>query len=197
MEKNAEKTDRRVIKTKKAIHKAMAQLIAEKDINDITVKEISDLADINRKTFYNYYSGIYQLVDEMEDRVVEYFAGLIKKTDFEKALADPSIVFDMLYETIREHVDFIDALFADGRNASLMHKVISKLIEMTSDAAAETFHVDPAKAEIIVRFIFAGEIAVYQNWYHSDRQIPIKDVSKSLGVLCTKGIDSLLEEQTK
>ena len=66
MENSNAKTDRRVLKTKRAIHKAMTQLVAEKDINDISVKEIADLADINRKTFYNYYTGVYQLVDEID-----------------------------------------------------------------------------------------------------------------------------------
>ena len=63
-----EKTvDRRVIRTKKAIREAFAKLLTEKDINDITISDIAELADINRKTFYNYYDGIYQVVDEIEN----------------------------------------------------------------------------------------------------------------------------------
>ena len=52
------KLDRRVIKTKKAIRNAFAKLISEKDINKITIKDIADTADINRKTFYNYYRRV-------------------------------------------------------------------------------------------------------------------------------------------
>lgn len=57
MEKSEKKTDRRVIKTKKAIHMAFVKLLSQKSVNEITVKDIADEADINRKTFYNYYSG--------------------------------------------------------------------------------------------------------------------------------------------
>ena len=194
MENNTVKVDRRVIKTKRSIHKAMTQLMAEKDINDISVKEIADLADINRKTFYNYYSGVYQLVDEIEDEIVDYFADLIKTIDFNEALADPSIVFNSLYDTISSHIEFIDALFSSGRNASLVNKVLDKLIEMTSDAAVEHFRSNPEKTEVITRFIFAGEIAAYQAWFHSDRSIPLKDLSCTIETLCKKGLDGLLVE---
>ena len=194
MDNNNTKTDRRVLKTKRAIHKAMTQLVAEKDINDISVKEIADLADINRKTFYNYYTGVYQLVDEIENEIVDYFAELIKTIDFEQALADPSIVFYKLYSTISNHVEFIDALFSSNSNSSLVSKVLNKLIEMTSDAAVEHFRSDPEKTEVITRFIFAGEIAAYQAWFHSDRKMPVKELSRTIEILCTKGLDGLLTE---
>lgn len=186
------KTDRRVIKTKKAIRKAMAQLMSEKDINDISVKDIADLADINRKTFYNYYTGVYQLVDEIENDIVAYFEELLKSTDLKQALANPSVIFDKLYETISKHIVFIDALFSSGGNSSLVSKVISKLIEMTRDAAVEQFRSDPEKTEVIIRFIFAGEIAVYQAWYHSDRKMPVKELSQTVETLFTGGLEKLI-----
>ena len=58
MEKVQKPVDRRVLKTKRAIRNAFAKLMVEKDINDITVMELSETADINRKTFYNYDSGV-------------------------------------------------------------------------------------------------------------------------------------------
>ena len=41
--------ERRVRKTKRAIRNAFAALLAEKDVNQITVKDIAERADINRK----------------------------------------------------------------------------------------------------------------------------------------------------
>ena len=47
------KEDLRVIRTKKAIRAAFAELLSEKDPVDVTVTEIAACAQINRKTFYN------------------------------------------------------------------------------------------------------------------------------------------------
>ena len=44
--------DRRVKRTKKALHDALLTLLNEKSINEITVTELTSLADVNRATFY-------------------------------------------------------------------------------------------------------------------------------------------------
>ena len=49
--------DMRVVKSKKAIRDALFNILAYKPINKITVKEISDAAGINRKTFYAHYNN--------------------------------------------------------------------------------------------------------------------------------------------
>lgn len=53
------KTDRRTLKTRKAICDAFAELLAEKELHKITVQEIADNADVNRVTFYKHYLHIY------------------------------------------------------------------------------------------------------------------------------------------
>ena len=64
------KTDRRVVKTKNAIFKAFVELLNEKDINQITITDVAKRANINRKTFYNYYSDINDVMEEIENLVV-------------------------------------------------------------------------------------------------------------------------------
>ena len=61
--------DLRVIKTKKAIRRAFTELLTEKDIDSITIKDIAERAIINRKTIYNYYRGVYQIVEDIENGI--------------------------------------------------------------------------------------------------------------------------------
>ena len=51
------KTDRRSLKTQKLIKEALAELLTEKELRQITVQEVSDKADIHRVTFYKHYYG--------------------------------------------------------------------------------------------------------------------------------------------
>ena len=55
----AEKMDRRVRRTRNLLLQGLIRLMNEKDIKDISVRELSDLADINRGTFYLHYTDIY------------------------------------------------------------------------------------------------------------------------------------------
>lgn len=50
--------DRRVRKTKKAIQDVFCEMIKEKKLNEITVKELCARADINKSTFYLHYRDI-------------------------------------------------------------------------------------------------------------------------------------------
>ena len=45
-------TDRRVRKTKKQLRLALMELLAEKSAKSISVRELTERADINRGTFY-------------------------------------------------------------------------------------------------------------------------------------------------
>lgn len=46
MNKNLEKTDRRIGKTQKSIRDALINLLKEKDVSQITIKELAENANI-------------------------------------------------------------------------------------------------------------------------------------------------------
>ena len=62
-----ETEDRRVRKTKKQLRSALTSLLLEKDISRVTVRDVADLADVNRGTFYAHYSDVYDLLHQLED----------------------------------------------------------------------------------------------------------------------------------
>ena len=51
------KVDLRVVKTHQAIRNALLNLLAERDYDDIAAQDIIATAQVNRATFYKYYSG--------------------------------------------------------------------------------------------------------------------------------------------
>ena len=63
----AQSEDRRVRRTRERLRQALTQLLLEKDVRDITVRELTDLADVNRGTFYTHYRDIYDLLEQTEN----------------------------------------------------------------------------------------------------------------------------------
>ena len=51
--------------TKRAIRQSLLKLLQKKEIAKISVKDICDLCEITRNTFYYYYSDIYQVLKEL------------------------------------------------------------------------------------------------------------------------------------
>ena len=54
--------DHRTRVTKMLIRKAFTSLLSQKPIQSISVKELCELAGINRGTFYSHYTDIYDLL---------------------------------------------------------------------------------------------------------------------------------------
>lgn len=69
-EEKKEKKDLRIEKTEKAIKNAFIELRAKKALEKISVKELCELACINKSTFYSHYCDIYALSDTMEQETV-------------------------------------------------------------------------------------------------------------------------------
>lgn len=64
------KTDPRVLRTRKLIMDSFIELSAKKEFKDITVKDITEEAMINRATFYYHFEDIYDLLDKALSEVL-------------------------------------------------------------------------------------------------------------------------------
>ena len=66
-----QKTSRKVLRTQRLIRKILAELLESKELKDITVQEIADMANFSRTTFYNYYKNVYDIYHQIERELFE------------------------------------------------------------------------------------------------------------------------------
>ena len=57
--------DRRKRKSRQAIELALLELLGSKKINEISISELAETADVNRKTFYNHFSSVTEVLDSV------------------------------------------------------------------------------------------------------------------------------------
>ena len=179
MERTEKKTDRRSIKTKKAIRNAFAQLLSRKPLDEITVKDIAATADINRKTFYNYYSGVYQIIDEIENQMISSLDLLVSDVDFKEAMQNPRILFEKMTTVLYDDLDFYGHLLKIDRNVSLVSKITGLLKEKVKSAFSSQIEVDSGKLDVMVDYAISGMIGVYQSWVNSTGSSRLRKSPKS------------------
>lgn len=73
------KNDARVRYTQMIIRQTFLNLLKEKPLSKITVKEICEIAEINRTTFYKHYRDPYDLLEQMETEAISGLMTLIEK----------------------------------------------------------------------------------------------------------------------
>ena len=183
------KSDRRVLKTKRAIRNAFIKLLAEKDINDITVTNIADEADIDRKTLYNYYGGIFEIREELENELASLLDQAIKEIDFANNIKNPLHIFEILTSILTEHLELCGYLMKLNANSHIVRKIDGLLKSKLKEAMKQsTVITSTENIDLCADFIASGLLSVYQNWFNSDRSAPLKEVSINAGRLVIYGL---------
>jgi AcrR family transcriptional regulator len=121
--------DPRVRRTRRMLRDALVSLILEKDYASITIKEITDRADVAYITFFRHYNGIDELLMEVLDeglaelfRHIETLAG---KTE------DPANEVEgrLIFQYIRQESDLFRVLFK-SQSVTRIRKSVIKNISM-------------------------------------------------------------------
>ncbi len=187
-------TDRRIIRTKNAVHSALLELLAEKPLSEITVTELAQTADINRKTFYNYYSDVSMVLEEIENQIVDDFRTALKDIQLMHLIEDPSEVFLTLTGLISAEADLYDRILAADSMNSLLAKVVSALKSYLMEALRGQVSMDMDRFDYVIEYALSGMVAVYRQWFLGGRQGDLSTLSRNVSILTFRGIAGLAEE---
>ena len=77
---------RSVKRTKKIIRAAFVELLGEKKrLEEITVSELVERADIAKSTFYNHYDDIYAVAEEFENEFTDKLSAVFAEIEQDRA----------------------------------------------------------------------------------------------------------------
>ncbi|WP_017815408.1 TetR/AcrR family transcriptional regulator [Paenibacillus shenyangensis] len=139
-----DKIDRRILKSRQGIQSTFLQMLNKEGFDEITVKHITEEANIARKTFYLHYMDKYDLLDRIiDDHIVQLREICDQKK--EMGIIEGSILWFSYFE---QHKLFFAALFK-SRDASSFRK---KLLSFTMGEISKK--IDQDSHPIIDRHIF-------------------------------------------
>lgn len=172
------KTDGRVRYTKMVIKQSLIKLLAEKPIQKITVKEICDLAEINRATFYAHYRDAYDLLEQIENELFEDLTTAHTKRDDQETLAKEILL------VIRHNEDLCKVLFSENGDRMFLTRIVELSREKT---IAEWHQRNPKfttqRLDYLYTFMTSGFAAVVEQWVRGgmqETQPALGDISQTL-----------------
>ena len=118
--------DRRITRTKQALRHALIELMEERGLENFTVNDLCERADINRGTFYNHFHDKEGLLGALEDEFfseLECFQGRLgdmSMASIAKAslLKKPLPLLVEFFDYLRGQSDFLHAVIDAGGDAS-------------------------------------------------------------------------------
>ena len=114
-------SDKRVIRTKRAIKSALFELMKTKDFSSITISELSIAANVNRRTFYTHYKSVTDILTEIESELVDAIYQLIEKIDRDNYKDSIYKLFIAFHDLISVDFDYYFSLIRFDMRGILMH----------------------------------------------------------------------------
>lgn len=183
--------DLRVVKTIQGIKSAFEALICEKDYESITVKELCERAQINKKTFYHYYETLDMLLSEMQRELSEGYLARVKdyrlpedldqvNREFfvyssQQGLAYEKITCGGAYHAIR------DAMILDVTDASWGRS--EKYRSLKED-----------EKKLLMGFINNAVLISYRLWVEGGKKEPMEEVIDRTNRLVLGGVSGFFEK---
>ena len=191
------KTDIRVIKTKKAIRESILQLLGEKPIDEISITELAQVAQINRKTFYNYYQTPHQILDELENELAEEFVCAVNASDwvdwYDGQNFDFHKIFSCITRSVQENRETYRYLLRIKKTSDIMIKIENRLKIEAIEYFSQYWSLGDDFISMIMEYVISGMFAVYRKWFNDGQQVPAEEVSKKIGIMSIAGVNALLD----
>ncbi|HHZ05773.1 MAG TPA: TetR/AcrR family transcriptional regulator [Clostridiales bacterium] len=157
--------DRRVRKTKSQLRKGLTVLLQKKPIKDITVRELSDLVDINRGTFYLHYKDIYDMLSEIEEEMFRDVNQIINETPNPLAAGTPLPFLEKMFTYLSDNSDLCIALLGENGDIAFVDKLKSVVrTKCLYDWMSIHDNSNVVAFEYFYSFIVSGCIGLLSSW---------------------------------
>jgi len=149
-------TDRRIKYTKMVLRQALLEILQERPIERVTVKEICDRADINRSTFYVHYGSPQELLDGIRQEMYEEIKE--KKRDFTNIKAYMADMCDIIYD----NRELMQVMLKAGKAETMFD--IAFIWKEDFLKGTDSSGLSRADAEATFLYITCGAMAVITTW---------------------------------
>lgn len=184
------KVDRRVRKTKRQLRQALTTLMKEKPIQEIKVREIADLIDINRGTFYKYYRDIYDMLYKIEEEIFDQFNAVIEESEHSTSPGEVKPLLIKIFTLLKENADLAIALMGPNGDPVFVDKVKTMIKKRCIDDWMLTYESEsPVYFEYYYAFVVAGCIGLFQRWLEDGAQETPEELADLVEQMILRGLN--------
>lgn len=137
------------------IEKTFLKLIQKKNIDEISVSTICELAGLNRSTFYANYVDIYDLIDKVMKKMADDFTEIMYKANAQQTPNG----YTRMFEEIKNNQIFFKTYF---KLEAISPQPISQY-----DIVMATKYYDNKHIDYHIEFFRAGLNAVIRKWLNN------------------------------
>lgn len=187
------RTDRRIEKTIKATETAYFELLSEKKNDRITITELADRANIDRKTFYLHYNSVDDVIHRHSRATVARIMAELENKGFFNDVLDVSVFFETVLAVREEELQEFEVLQDPEITALAWKHAENNLKDMLSDIAYRFFDEPDPEMELSIKFYTAGIMSIFVSYIRQEIDIDPHELVRILSDLTENGISNKLK----
>ena len=160
--------DRRVRRTQQLLAQALIALTLERGYEAVTIRDITQRADIGYATFFRHYHDKDALLHDVLDVVLAELMSLLQPPE---PRADPAASGTLIFRYVREHSAVCRVLLGSPGSAAL----VRRMIEAGTSSVLESNAPRPdslVPVEVAAHHLVASSISLIQWWLDHDMPYP-------------------------
>ena len=156
------KTDARVRYTRQIIQQVFIDLLKQKPLGKITVKEICEKAEINRSTFYKHYEDVYYLMHKLEESALNQLELLL----FDSAQNGNIHVLTTLLTSLLDYQDLITSLTANTPDSDFSNKLAERCSRYAVShlASCDVDYLSDPDRQYVYSYLAGGTTMLIEHW---------------------------------
>ena len=184
-----ETQDRRIKRTKMLLQNALVDLMLEKAVGKISVKELTQKADVNRSTFYLHYLDIYDMLEQMENEFVETIQGFFHDFFTPLPTSMPLTLFVNISEWLEQDKEYYVKLLRGSASGYIFEELESRIRDEFLTLLYLIF-LDEESLDLRTRvnFTVSGTVGVLRMWVMEGGNISLVELSETIHDILNNGM---------
>lgn len=176
--------NRSVRNTKRKLRASLMKMVLRKPLRSITVKELTNDADVNRSTFYFHYQDVKAMVKEMEGEFFNDFAAALEAID--QKSHDSLLI---LARCLENHMDLCKIVLGSNGDMEFLEEmkniIEEKISRIWKSAVPEMSDED---LQILDAFLIGGVVSTLQRWVREEPRTSAEALAAVLNRLIFDGL---------
>lgn len=183
--------------TRSNIKSAFWDLYEKKRLEQITVSEICKKAGYNRSTFYDYYSDIYAVLDEIESEI-------ITPSDFQELILNNVIFGTSREEMIQKLLDlyerkskYLTVLLGEKGDPAYRVKLLERIAPVLMELGSCKKEADKTRLRYLMEYQSSGILSMLNKWFTEGKKIPAQQMVELLMSITVNGVQKEITQTLK
>ncbi|OWR29943.1 TetR family transcriptional regulator [Saccharibacillus sp. O23] len=172
--------DRRIRKSQEAIKKAVIELMIEKNFDRITLQDISDRADVSRRTVYLHYADKFDLLDKLLEEHIRELRELCDQVDED---AEYKEIVLLWFEYLEQHYVFFSAMLASKGSLFFHNRFLAFFLEELGEKQTDGETVD-------TQFLGAAIVGIVEWWFKHEKPLSPAFMAERVGALLERNLEA-------